>query len=384
MASENERLSGNQRQRICHLIHEDGPGGGATTVITHLKLTQKEFDLVFLSGGEGRIAEFCKKEKIEFIQLPIDRLWKCLWGWVPLWWQLRKLQPDMLVLHGQWAGPMGALAGKLAGVRKMIYIVHWPAFYTDWDLYRVMRNRIVESIPVHLCDRVICISPENLYQYQIRFPDCLGKLIHLRNPYDSASTPSEEEAAAVRMKFGWDKDLVHVVSVGRISTQKHLEWLIQSWVIVQKEIPEARLWIVGAGEESERMQALARQLGIGGSCVFLGAQLNGINFIKAADVVAMTTLYEGHANIPMEAHACGKPIVANDVDGVRLSIIDGVDGCLVPAGDIAGFAEKLIQLCRSREFRESFGEAGLKNLEKFPVEGVMNDYKSVMRGLIKS
>jgi len=98
----------------------------------------------------------------------------------------------------------------------------------------------------------------------------------------------------------------------------------------------------------------------------------------------MTTLYEGHANIPMEAHACGKPIVANDVDGVRLSIIDGVDGYLVPAGDIAGFAEKLIQLCRSREFRESFGEAGLKNLEKFPVEGVMNDYKSVMRGLIKS
>lgn len=371
-------------KRVCHLIHEDGPGGGATTVITHLKYTLKEYELVLLAGGEGRITEFCTKEKIEFHRLPIERLWKCFWGWIPLWWKLRKLQPNVLVLHGQWAGPLGALVGKLAGVRKMLYIAHWPAFYTDWDFFRIIRNRIVESIPVHLCDRVICISPGNLYQYQIRFPDCFAKLTHLRNPFDPSTTPTENEASTVREKFGWEKDLVHVVSVGRISTQKHFEWLLQSWVLVQREVPEARLWIVGDGEEEERMHALAHELSIGSSCVFLGAQPKGIEFIKAADIVAMTTLYEGHANIPMEAHACGKPIVANDVDGVRLSIVDGADGYLVPAGDIRDFAEKLILLCRSRELRENIGQAGFKNLKKFPVEGVMNDYKTVIRQLIES
>jgi glycosyltransferase involved in cell wall biosynthesis len=384
MASENEQLSGRQLKRICHLIHQDGPGGGATTLITHLKQTLGEFDLVFLSGGQGRVAEFCDAQNIAHIKLPIDRLWKCFWSWIPLWWQLRRLNPDILILHGQWAGPLGSLAGKLARVRKMLYIAHWPAFYTDWDLYRIVRNRIVESIPVHLCDRVICISPENLYQYQIRFPDCLGKFVHLRNPYDSSLTPTEDEAIVVREKFGWKKDLVHVVSVGRISTQKHFEWLLQSWVLVQREVPEARLWIVGDGEEEERMHALAHELSIGSSCVFLGAQPKGIEFIKAADIVAMTTLYEGHANIPMEAHACGKPIVANDVDGVRLSIVDGADGYLVPAGDIRDFAEKLILLCRSRELRENIGQAGFKNLKKFPVEGVMNDYKTLIRQLIES
>jgi glycosyltransferase involved in cell wall biosynthesis len=86
----------------------------------------------------------------------------------------------------------------------------------------------------------------------------------------------------------------------------------------------------------------------------------------------------------MEAHACGKPIVANDVDGVRLSIVDGADGYLVPAGDIRDFAEKLILLCRSRELRENIGQAGFKNLKKFPVEGVMNDYKTLIRQLIES
>lgn len=372
------------RKKVCHLIHHDGPGGGATTVITHLKNTLDEYDLVVLAGGEGRIAEFCKERKIELVNVPIERLWKCLWGWFPLWKQLRKIQPDLLIVHGQWAGPLGALVGKLAGIGKMVYIAHWPAFYTDWDLRRVIRNHVVESIPVHFCDKVICISPGNLYQYQIRFPDCLGKLIHLRNPYDAVSSPSEDEGRAVRSKYGWSNDLIHVVSLGRISTQKHLEWLLRSWVIVQERVPEARLWIIGDGEEATSIRALALELRLGQSCVFLGEQPSGIDFLKASDVVAMTTLYEGHANVPMEAHACGKPIVANDVDGVGLSIADGVDGYLLPAGDIKEFSEKLIQLCRSQELRKSFGEAGLKNLMKFPVEGVMNDYKTVIRKLIES
>lgn len=373
-----------QFKRICHLIHEDGPGGGPTTVIKHIKYYRKEYDVVFLSGGEGRVAEYCKTEKIQFIKLPIERLWKCLWGWIPLWWYLLKLNPDLLIVHGQWAAPLGALTGKLAGIRRMLYIAHWPAFYTDWDLFRVVRNHIVESIPVHLCDKVICISPGNLYQYQIRFPAQLEKLLHISNPYDLSRLPIKEEAIATRLKWEWSNDLIHVVSVGRIATQKHLDWLLQSWVIVQKEVPEARLWIIGDGEEEECMHALAKKLEITDTCAFLGAQTKGIDFINAADVVAMTTLYEGHANIPMEAHACQKPIVANAVDGVRLSITDGVDGFLVPAGDVQEFAKKLIILCRSEELRNQFGEAGVQNLKQFSFEKVMAKYSAMIATLIEN
>ena len=155
-------------------------------------------------------------------------------------------------------------------------------------------------------------------------------------------------------------------------------------MIVQKEVPEARLWIVGDGEEEKNMKALASKLEITDTCAFLGAQPKGIDFINAADVVAMTTLYEGHANIPMEAHACQKPIVSNAVDGVRLSVTDGVDGFLVIAGDVQGFAEKLILLCRSEELRNRLGEAGLKNLQQFAIEKVMAKYSTVIKALIEN
>lgn len=384
MFHENKNKTRRQFIRICHLIHEDGPGGGPTTVIKHIKHYYRDYDIVFLSGGEGRVVEFCKTERVKHIKVPIERLWKCLWGWIPLWWHLRRLDPDLLILHGQWGAPFGALVGRLAGIRRMLYIAHWPAFYTDWDLFRVVRNHIVESIPVHLCDKVICISRGNLYQYQIRFPGHLDKLIHISNPYDTSCLPTRGEVDETRQKWGWSKELIHVVSVGRIATQKHLEWLLQSWVIVQKEVPEARLWIVGDGEEEERMHQLAKRLEITKTCSFLGAHTKGIDFINAADIVAMTTLYEGHANIPMEAHACRKPIVANGVDGVRLSVTDGVDGFLVPAGDVQGFAEKIILLCRSEELRNRLGEMGLKNLQQFAFEKVMVKYSAVIEGLIEN
>jgi len=382
MSLENKNQARRQFKRIVHLIADDGSGGGPATVIRHIKFYHQEYDIIFLSGGEGSIVEYCKTERVKCIKLPIERLWKCLWGWIPLWWHLRRLDPDLLILHGQWAAPMGALVGKLARVESIMYIAQWPAFYTDWDLFRVVRNHIAESIPVHLCDKVICISRGNLYQYQIRFPGHLDKLIHISNPYDTSCMPTREEAVETRQKWGWSKDLIHVVSVGRIATQKHLEWLLQSWVIVQKEVPEARLWIVGDGEEEERMHQLAKNLEITDTCAFLGAQPKGIDFINAADIVAMTTLYEGHANIPMEAHACQKPIVANAVDGVRISVTDGVDGFLVTAGDVQGFADKLIILCRSEEIRNRLGEEGLRSLQQFSLDKVMTKYTTVITTLI--
>jgi len=370
-------------KRIVHLISDDGPGGGPATVQRHIKYYFHNYDIIFLHGGSGSIVEYCHKASVRTVQLPIDRLWKCLWGWIPLFCQLRKLQPDLFIVHGQWAAPLGALVGKLAGVRKMIYIAQWPAFYTDWDLYRVIRNHIVESIPVHLCDKTVCISPGNLYQYQIRFPDHLEKLIHISNPFDLSDPPTLEDAVTLRRQLGWRADQINVVSVGRIATQKHFEWLLKSWAIVQKEVPEARLWIVGSGEEDEKMHKLAEKLGITTTCTFLGSKKHGLPYINAADLVAMTTLYEGHANIPMEAHFCSKPIVANAVDGVRMSINDGEDGFLVPAGDIQFFAERLITLCRSRELMEKMGKAGRKNVEKFSLKNVMGKYSLLIETLIR-
>ena len=369
-------------KRIVHLIHADGEGGGPVSVMGHIKWYFRKYDIILLHGGKGRLVEYCKEEHIRSVRLPIDRLWKCLWGWIPLYFQLRNLKPDLLIVHGQWAAPLGALVGRLAGVKRIIYLAHWPAFYTDWDLYRVVRNYVMESIPVHLCDKIICLSPENLYQYYIRYPKFGDKFIQKSNAFDEGHMPTPESTARLREKFGMSDQYVNVISVARLSSQKNISWLLRSWAIVQSQVPEARLWIVGSGEEEEKLRRLSEELGITSTCTFLGSQNDGLACFNTADIAAMTTFYEAHSHSAMEALLCGKPIVANAADGVRYTITDGVDGFLVPLGDIETFAERLIILCRSKELREKMGEAGRQSVQRFSLSNVMQSYSTLIEDLV--
>ena len=377
-----EKESSRLYKRIVHLIYQDGEGGGPVSVLAHMKWYFREYDIVFLHGGTGRVEEYCTKENIRSIRLPIDKIWKCAFGWIPLLFWLIKLKPDLLILHGQWAGPLGALTGKLAGLRRMLYIAHWPSFYTDWDLYRVIRNRIAEAIPVILCDRTVCLSPENFYQYYIRFPKEAGKLIQLSNANDDGVLPSAESRDKLKKGYCMEDRHLHVVSVARLASQKNISWLLRSWVSVQECVPEARLWIVGTGEEEEKLRTLAEELGITETCTFLGSQKHGIQFVDASDIVAATTLYEAHSHSVLEALRCGKPIVANDADGVRCSIRDGEEGFLVQLGDVVTFSDRLVQLCQSKELRERMGELGRKSAQRFELAQVMPQYTTIIKELI--
>jgi len=370
-------------KRIAHLLHQDGEGGGPVVILGQLKWFLGKYDQTMLHGGRGKLHDYCQRAGIRSVQLPIDALWKCLWGWIPLCFELRKTKYDLLILHGQWAGPLGAVVGRLAGVKSMIYIAQWPAFYTDWNLYRVIRNHLVEAIPLRLCDRVICLSPGNFYQYLVRFPSFRGKLHQKSNFFDSERLPTADDTAHLREKFGMSAHHVNVISVGRLSSQKSLSWLLRSWVMVQREVPEARLWIVGSGEEEEKLYSLSEELGIAGTCTFLGSQKNGLACVSTADIVAMTTFYEAHSLSVIESLVCGKPIVASAADGVRSTITDGVDGFLVPLGDIETFAERLITLCRSKELREKMGEAGQQSVQRFSLSNVMKGYSTLIEDLIR-
>jgi glycosyltransferase involved in cell wall biosynthesis len=375
-------LAGSPRPKICHLVHLDGPGGGPVVVVDHLKTFAGEFDLSAIHGGSGRIAETCETMGLPHWQLPLERLWKLPWGVSALVARLRKLQPDLVVLHGQWAGPMGTVAARLVGVPRMIYVCHWPSFYTDWDLGRVVRNRLAEALPCRWSDRVVVLSQGNAYQYLIRQLVAPGKLRLIHNSLDPARVPLPERAAEVRRQHAWSDAHVHVVSVGRLSDQKRLDWLLRSWALVIPRAPEARLWIVGAGPEKAALESLAGELGITGTCTLLGPQPKGIEYIAAADLVAMTTLYEGHANLPLEAMACGKALVTNAVDGVTDTVRDGIEGFLVSPGDIDQFAGRLVQLITDPALRRTMGEHGLIRVREFSPEKTMGKYRALIHEVL--
>jgi D-inositol-3-phosphate glycosyltransferase len=112
--------------------------------------------------------------------------------------------------------------------------------------------------------------------------------------------------------------------------------------------------------EIGRLQAIADEAGVGEHVTFVGRrgreQLR--QFYGAADVFVTTPWYEPFGITPVEAMACGVPVVGANVGGIRSTVLDGLTGYLVPPKDPESLAERLAWLANDPTRGKQMGEAG--------------------------
>lgn len=373
-----------KRYRIVHFIHLDGAGGGPYSVSKHITFYSHFHHVHVVHGGRGRIAETCDALGIPHTRVDTENFWDSILSFPMLVSIFANLRPDLLILHGQWAGPLGALAGRLAFVNRILYVAHWPAYFTDWDLRRVCRNWISEWIPCRLSDGIIAISRANWTSYLQIFPWIKPKLHLLSNSVDEGEMPTENDREAVRKRHAWPSDKIHIVSVGRLVDQKRVDWLLDAWAECPDLWDKARLWIVGDGPEQKKLEQLAAHLKISSSCVFLGSQPKGIRYVGAADIVVFTSIYESFGNVTLEAMLCGKPIIGSCVAGIESTLEHGAQGFLVPPGDKAELAARIRELVLDAGLRQRMEAAGKRRVRIFLTPVVLPRFLKIVNNLLKN
>jgi phosphatidylinositol alpha-1,6-mannosyltransferase len=158
-----------------------------------------------------------------------------------------------------------------------------------------------------------------------------------------------------------------VVCVSRLVTRKGQDTLIRAWPQVRAACG-AVLLLVGGGPAEGRLRRLASQLGVTGSVVFTGPvpweELPA--YYDAGDVFAMPCRtrrggldVEGLGIVYLEASAAGLPVVGGDSGGAPDAILDGETGYVVPGGDAAAVAGRIIQLLADPAAARAMGEKGL-------------------------
>ncbi|MEV5730061.1 glycosyltransferase [Streptomyces pharetrae] len=147
-----------------------------------------------------------------------------------------------------------------------------------------------------------------------------------------------------------------VVCVGRLCRQKGQDVLLDAWAAVRARVPDARLVLVGDGPDRDRLKPSA-------SVRLVGAVADVVPWYQAADLVVLPSRWEGMALAPLEAMACGQPVVVTDVDGARESLPPALrPHCLVPADDPAALAGAVTRLLLDPPLRASLGHRARRHI----------------------
>jgi D-inositol-3-phosphate glycosyltransferase len=201
-----------------------------------------------------------------------------------------------------------------------------------------------------------------------------------------------QDRALSRARLGLKADEFIVLQLGRMVPRKGVDNVIRSLAHLPADVP-ARVLVVG-GESREpdemltpeigRLRRLARELGVLQRVSFIGHRTRTElrDYYAAADVFASTPWYEPFGITPLEAMACGTPVVGSAVGGIRYSVRDGVTGFLVPPHDPQALAARLLQLHGNPALARALGRAGIRRTRSmFTWERVTDQLLDVYRAV---
>jgi len=361
--------------RVLHVITRMNVGGAQENTMLSCALVDRgRFPSTLLTGpetgGQGSLLDECRERGVtvaiepDLVRAPhpirdlraIGRLARLM----------REGHFDVVHTHTSKAGIVGRWAARRARVPVVIHTAHGWAF-TRRDAPLVRSTWVaLEKHFARGCDAIVVVGREDQdlalslgvggpAQYRL-----IRSGVELETYRDCPLTKLEARAA-----LGLKPGSFVVGSVGRLSRQKAPLDLLAAFAELQRQHPESELVLVGEGPLRESVERAVGEAGLGARVRLLGLRRDIAGVLRALDVFALASLWEGLPRVVPQAMAAGLPVVATRVGGIGDAVRDGETGWLVPPGDPHGLAARLLELARSPERASAFGRRASERVEEF-------------------
>ncbi len=273
---------------------------------------------------------------------------------------LRRERYDVLHTHSSKAGLVGRLAAAVAGTpERVIHHVHGWSFNDGQS--QSARRLFVGLERLAARPGFLLLSCSHATDEQGRRAG-IGRDADRRvvvNGIEREVHLRRRDRRAIRRRLGLARRDVLVLMLGNLKPQKDPVTFARVAIEAGRRSRNARFWIAGDGPLRERSEAVARDGGLDERRFrVLGWRRDVPELLAAADVLALTSRFEGLPMAVLRAMAAGLPVVATAVDGTREAVEHGRTGTLVAPGDVAGLAAGVARLCRSPALRRRMGTAG--------------------------
>jgi glycosyltransferase involved in cell wall biosynthesis len=267
-------------------------------------------------------------------------------------------------------------------------VLRVPVFATfqGGDYHRSRIEGVVRPITLRACQGLIIASRVEANRVRARYGVSAARIAAIPNPVDSEVwKPSDQRAA--RAKLGIPAAARVIVWHGRVSIRKKgLDTLLAAWqqLAPRRAGQDVRLVLVGTGSDADDLRRMIANAGTDGIVWidrFLQERTVLNEYLGAGDVYAFPSRHEGFPVAPVEAMACGLPVVAADARGVADILADGEasGGVIVPHDDAAALAQALGRFVEGEAWcREMGARARHTVVTRFSPDAVGRQLRAVL------
>lgn len=306
-------------------------------------------------------------------------------------------KPDIVHTHASKAGTLGRLAAFSSKVPVVVHTFHGHVFHSYFNKTKTAVFKKIEQNLAKKSSCIVAISEKQREELAL-----VHKIAPLEKfaivPLGFDLTRFQEDyllkRTSFRKAYNIQDDEVAIGIIGRLVPVKNHSLFLQALkIVLQKTNKKVRAFIVGDGEDREKIRVQALELGIPyieenfdkqTAPLCFTSWIKEIDHVNAGmDVVALCSLNEGTPVSLIEAQASGTPIVSTNVGGIENIVLDKRTGLLSDLEDIEQYAENLLTLVENENMRLEMQKYGWKHVkDQFSYHRLVKDMDALYTNLL--
>ncbi len=358
--------------KILHIIGGGEIGGAEQHVLTLLNgIDRTRFTLHLACLTYGPFAELARKSKISTRTFPM----RFSFDLSPILSIIRWARQEGINLvhtHGSRANLLGRLGARWLGVPSLTtvhsslahdYLSPWSArIALGLDRLTLPLTSGTITVSEYLATEVASRGGRNIETiYNGQAPILLNESLASRQQF--------------RLQWGIPADALVLGTIGRLHPTKGQTYLIKAATHLYSTFPNLHLLLIGDGPLRGDLEYQLKQSKI--PHTLTGYLPQAYEALPAMDLFALPSVSEGMGLVLLEAMQAGIPIVASSVGGIPEVVRAGIDGLLVPPGDVAGFGDACSKIIDNPNLAKSLISSGLNRWTKFSIASMVRETEQV-------
>ena len=356
------------KNKICFVNSTKFWGGGEKLHLEYAcELKKRGFNIFIVTDSESELIIRAKEEKISTFELSINTFSFLNRN------KINKLKQffiqnkiDTVFFSTSQDMKLTAVAGKKAGVRKIIYL---RGLAVPVKNSFINRRLLLNNVTHILANSE---ATKRTINQNIKSPEITKKTTVIYHGIDLEIFDKQKKEQ--KFDFKRENNEIIIGNAGRLTKQKGQHYFIEiAKHLLEKNI-NFKIIIAGDGDLKNELSQKISENKLTDKIILLGFIKDMTAFMNSIDIFALTSSWEGFGYVIVEAMACEKPVVAFDISSNPEIITDNKTGFLVEYPDPKQFADKIAKLVRDKKLLMKMGKNGRESVEKrFELHNIIDE-----------